>query len=132
MLPRAVALVPDETILGKFLVDGGHDSIPCHLRNHARSSYGKRFPVTLHQRLMWQGKTLHRQAVDQCDGRLFRKRVQRKTHRTVCGTQDVDLIDLRSLDKPHRPYDLRIASDLLIEHFATLLGQLLGIVQQWT
>lgn len=129
MLPRAIALVPGETIRGEFQVEFLHETVSCHLRNHARSGDGKRQPVTLHQCLVGDWQAFHREPIHQCDVGYFGKRIERESHGLVRRPQDVDLINLLRPDQGYGPNDARIPGDLMVEDFPPPLREFLGIVK---
>lgn len=131
MLPRAIALVLGETIRGKLGVDPLHKTIPCHLRNHARGRDGKRQPVALHQCLVRNRQTFHRQSIHQRDIRRFRKRTKGKRHRLVGGAQDIDFINFLRPDQGDRPYHIGVSGDFRVENLPPPLRQLLGIIEKW-
>lgn len=128
MCAGAIALVPGKTVLWEFLIHPLHETVPCHLRNHAGCCDGHGQPVAFHKGFVRHTEAFHRKAVDQRDVRLFYKGRKRKPHRKVGGAEDVDCINLLRADHFHRPDDGWISGDLGIQEFPALFGELLGIV----
>jgi len=130
MFPRAIALVPGETVRGKFRVDPRHEAIPCHLRNHARGGDGKRKAVTFHHRLVRNRQAFHRQPIHQRDIGYFGKSTDRERHGLVGGAEDIDLINFPRRYQRDRPYDIGIPGNLIVKDLPAPLRQLLGIVEK--
>ena len=130
MCAGAIALMPGKSVFGEFQVDTLHESVPCHLRNHAGGGDGHGEPVAFHEGLVRHREPLHRQAVDQGDVGALRERRKRQPHRTVRGAQDVDPIDILRADHFHSPNDLGIPRDLGIKEIPALFRELLGIVEK--
>jgi hypothetical protein len=47
----SVAFVLGKSITGIVFLVGFHDAVPCHLGNNRGGGYGRRFPITLNDRL---------------------------------------------------------------------------------
>ncbi len=104
-----------EPVLGKFLVDCGHDAVSCHLRNHAGGGDGKGEAIAFHKSLVGKRETFHRKAVDESHIRTPRQPGQGFAHGVMGSPEDVDFIDVIRLRHRHGPDNCRIRSDLSIE-----------------
>jgi hypothetical protein len=61
--------------------------------------------------------------------RRLEQLLDRKSHRTLARTQDIDAIDFNGINNSHRPSDFRIRNKFAIDFFAQFRGELFGIVQ---
>jgi len=125
----AVALVLPETILGKLRAEVAHDSVARDLRDDARGGDGQAVAIAVDDCSLWKGKRKNGKPIDQNMLRQNRERSERDSHRFMRRSQNIDPVNLKMIDNTNAPGDFRIIDELVVNFFAKLRVQLLGIVQ---
>src|SRR5215210_2919557 len=98
-----ITFVPCESIAGINRIQFDHNAISGDLRYHTRRRDRKAAPVTTYKRRLWTGKWLNRQPVNE---RMLRRDPQRANgaaHRFVARTENVEPVDLVTLDHRNSP-----------------------------
>jgi hypothetical protein len=126
---RAVAFVLAEAILGKTSAEVAHNRVARDFRDHARGGDAQTVAVAVNDRRLWQWKRKNGEAVDENVLRLEGKRCERGAHGLVGGAQDIDRVDLHRIDDSDGPDDRAIGDEIVINFFAFLREQLLGVVE---
>jgi hypothetical protein len=125
----AVTFVLAETILGEPRTEVAHNRIARHLRDHARGRDREAVAIAVNDRRLRQRKGKHRQAIDEDVFGSKGESVEGRAHRLVSRAQNVDRIDLDGIDDADRPRDRPVRNEIVVNLFAFLPQELLGIVQ---
>jgi len=91
---RAIAFVLAEAIFGKPGAKVAHNRVARHFCDHACGSDAQTVAIAVDDRRLRQGKRKNRQAVDKNVLGSKRERIQRRSHRFMGGSQDIDRVDL--------------------------------------
>jgi hypothetical protein len=126
---RAVAFVLAETIFRETRAEVAHNRVARDLRDHARGRDAEAVAIAIDDGRLRQREGKDRQAIDEDVLRLVRERGNRGAHRLVGRAQDIDGVDLHGIDHADRPEDGAIRGEVVVDLFAFLRQELLGIVQ---
>ena len=124
--------MPGKAEFRKLAVDFPHQAVACDFGDDAGCRDRKREPVALDDGVMRHGETAHRQAVDQAMVGQGIDGLDRAAHREMGGAQDVEAVDFPAIGQRHRPDDIRISGELVIEGIPPRRGDFFGIIEAWT
>ena len=103
MLRSAIALVPIKTILRVAAPIFHHEPVPVDLRNDTGRGDGEAELISLHEGAMLARKIADGTTVDKGNIGGTGELLESHPHRPPCRPQDVDAVDLVSLDAGGRP-----------------------------
>ena len=126
---RAVAFVLAEAILGKTRAEVAHNRVARDFRDDARRRDAEAVAIAVDDCRLREGKRKDRQAIDEHVLGLHRERIDRRAHRLVRRTQNIDRIDFDRIDNADSPQNGVVPSEVVVNLFALLREQLLRIVQ---
>jgi hypothetical protein len=91
---RAVAFVLAEAILRKTRAKVAHNRVSSDFGNHTRGGNAETEAIAVYDRRLRQGEGEDRETVDQHMVGLEIQRADRRAHRLVGGSKDIDGVDL--------------------------------------
>ena len=131
MLFRGIALIAVPSVAGKLFVQAVHVVVAVGLGQDGRGGDGKVLAVALHHRGVGNvGIFLETVAVDEQVLRTDGELVDGAVHGQERGVEDVDFVDFLRRDDAHGPRQ-GLPLDDLAQSVSLVLGQLLGVVQQF-
>ena len=128
MLGRTIAFMFAKTILWVKSVGFFHQSIPGNFGNHTGRRNREAEAITSNQCGLWNGKSRHRQPVDQHMVGLTQSS-QRLMHCSMRGPQDIQSINRGHIDDCYTPDDLLSSGQIFVKALALASGEFLGIIQ---
>jgi len=121
--------MPGKAELRKLAVDFPHQAVAGDFGDDAGGRDREREAVALDDGVMRHRETAHRQAVDEAMIGRGIDGLDRPAHREVAGAQDVEAVDFQAIGHGHRPDDLRISGEFLIEDLPSCGGDFFGIIE---
>jgi hypothetical protein len=124
----AVTFMLAEAILRKMGAEVTHHSVPGNFRDHTGSGDRKAQAIPIDNGGLGNWKRNNGQAINQdvvgCAGECCNG----LAHRSVCGAQNVDAVDLRGIDNTDRPTEIGIGDQVVVNFFTQVRRELFGIV----
>ena len=106
-----------------------HFPVSRDLGDDAGCRNGKGKPISLHQSVVRVRKISYRQPVDQAMVRFLAQSLHSPPHGQVCGTQNIESIDLLRGGERHRPNYPLILRDGLVKLLPPGGSEFFGIIQ---
>jgi hypothetical protein len=114
----AVTFMLAEAILRKMGTEVTHHSVPRNLRDYTGSGDGKTEAIAIDNSGLGNWKGNNGQAINQHLVGRAGKRSDGGAHRFVRSAQDIDPVDFDGIDNAHRPAEVRIRDEIMINFFA--------------
>ena len=114
----AVTFMLAEAILRKMRTEVTHHSVTRNFRDHARSGDGKAEAIAIDYSGLGDWKGNNGQAINQDVVRRIGEGGNGGAHRFVRSAQDIDPVDFHGIDNAHRPAEVRIRGEIVINFFA--------------
>ena len=114
----AVTFMLAEAILRKMGAEVTHHSVPRNFRDHTGSGDGKAEAIAIDNSRLGNWKGNNGQAINQDVIRHAGEGGNGGAHRFVRSAQDIDPVDFHGIDNAHRPAEVRIGGEIVINFFA--------------
>ena len=114
----AVTFMLAEAILRKMGTEVTHHSVTRNLRDHTGSGDGKAEAIAIDNSGLGNWKGNNGQAINQDVVRRIGEGGNGGAHRFVRSAQDIDPVDLHGIDNAHRPAEVGIRDEIVINFFA--------------
>jgi hypothetical protein len=124
----AVTFMLAEAILWKMGAEVTHHSVTGNFGDHTGSGDGKTQAIPIDNSRLGNWKRNHGQAINQHVVRRAGEGGNGRAHRSVRGAQNIDSVDLHGIDNADRPVEVGVRDQVVINFFAQVRRELLGIV----
>jgi hypothetical protein len=114
----AVTFMLAEAILRKMRTEVTHHSVTGNFRDHTGSSDGKAEAIAIDNSGLGNWKGNNGQAINQDVVRRAGEGGNGDAHRFVRRAQDIDPVDFHRINNAHRPAEVRIGNEIVINFFA--------------
>jgi hypothetical protein len=114
----AVTLMLAEAILRKMGTEVTHHSVTGNFRDNARGGDGKAEAIAIDNSGLGNWKGNNGQAINPAVVRCVGEGGNGGAHRFVRSAQDIDPVDFHGIDNAHRPAEVRIRDEIMINFFA--------------
>jgi hypothetical protein len=114
----AVTFMLAEAILRKMGTEVTHHSVTRNFRDHTGSGDRKAEAIAIDDSGLRKRKGNHGQAINQDVVRRVGEGGNGGAHRFVRSAQDIDPVDFHGIDNAHRPAEVRIRDEIVINFFA--------------